>query len=94
MGTRGRRLIVSGKLAATGANYQAARVNLQDIIDSIEEYLYPDTDPADYSFAGETYNHVVFEKFQLTPNASGKAFHFTSGGYVTCRFVCFLRQLI
>jgi len=94
MGTRGRQLIVSGMLASSGANYQAARANLQDVIDSIEEYFYPDIGPAEYGYAGETYDHVIFEKFQLIPDASGKAFHWTAGGYATCRFVCYLRQLI
>lgn len=94
MGTRGRQIIVTGTLASFGSNYVNARDNLQDVINTIEAYLYPNVEPADYSFAGETYNYVIFEKFQLMPDGTGKAFHFTAEGYVTCRFVYFLRQLI
>lgn len=94
MGTRGRPIIISGVLASTGVSYAAARANLQAVIDGIEAYTYPSVAAADYSFMGETYSNVVFDKFQLVPDGRGTFFHFTSAGYVTCDFICFLRQLI
>ena len=91
MGARGRQIVVSGRLAAGGANYSAARANLQAVINGIESYL---TDAAtDYSFAGTTYTDVVFDKFQLIADNAGKAFHWTAAGYATADFVCYLRSL-
>ena len=92
MGTRGRQIVVTGRLASSGANYNAARSDLQDVIDDIEAYL--NTDAADYSFAGTTYQDVVFDNFQLIPDRWGKAIHWTSEGYATADFICFLRSLI
>jgi len=92
MGSRGSQLVITGTLASSGSGYNDARTNLQAVIDDIEEYLWAGA--ADYSFAGTTYYNVVFDKFQLTPDADGKAFHWTAEGYVTCSFVCFARILI
>jgi hypothetical protein len=94
MGTRGRRIVVTGTLASSGVDYAAARANLQDVIDGIEAYTYPGVAAADYSFFGETYNNVVFDRFQLVPDSDGRFFHWTSSGYATCSFICLLRQLI
>ncbi len=38
LGTRGRQITVTGRLYAAGANYNAARANLQAVIDAIESY--------------------------------------------------------
>ena len=92
MGTRGRQIVVTGRLAASGANYNAARTSLQAVIDGIESYL--SIEAADYSFAGTTYSDVVFDRFQLVPDNSGKVFHWTAAGYVIADFVCFMRSLI
>ena len=92
MGSRGYPIIITGRLASSGASYQAARGNLQVVIDGIENYLW--VDAADYSFKGTTYYDVVFEKIQLVPDNAGKVFHFTSEGYVTVDFVCSLRALV
>jgi len=87
LGTRGRQLIVSGTLAATGASYNAARVNLQTWLNDIEAYL--NADAASYTYCAQTYNYLVFDRLQLLPDGEGKTFHYTATGYVTCRFVCF-----
>jgi len=87
LGTRGRQLVISGTLAATGANYNAARTNLQTWLNSIEEYL--NIGYASYTYCGHTYDYLVFDRLQLVPDNTGKAFHFTAAGYVTCQFVCY-----
>lgn len=87
LGTRGRQLVINGRLRAT------TRLLLATAIAAIESYLWADA--ADYSFAGETYSHVVFDiPIRLIPDNAGKAFHFTSEGWVTCDFVCYARLLI
>lgn len=92
LGTRGRQIIVTGRLAATGINYDAARVACQALIDAIEAYQWADA--AEYSHAGTTYNYVIFDAFRLIADSEGKIFHYTKDYYVTCDFVCFLRDLI
>jgi len=92
MGSRGRQLVITGRLREDGANYQAARTALQAIIDEIEEYL--NAELADYSFMGDTYEKVVFDRFNLLPDGKGKLFFMNSAGEVFVDFVCFLRQML
>jgi len=92
LGTRGRQLVITGRLARSGSDYDAARSNLQEVIDAIEEYLW--SDAADYDYKDDTYTNVVFDKFQLVPGREGKVFHFTSEGLVTADFVVYARCLI
>jgi hypothetical protein len=84
LGTRGSPITITGRLSATGANYDASRVNLQAWIDDIESYL--SIPAADYSFRGQIFNNVQFLRFELVPDGQGLAFHFTSN-YVFCFFV-------
>lgn len=91
MGSRGFSLIVTGKLRATGASYSVARTLLVAAIEAIGQYLW--LGAADYSYAGTTYYNVLFERFELVPNSTGKYFYFTDS-YVVCDFVCRLRGLI
>lgn len=92
MGTRGRQLVITGTFYRAGANYAAARATLQAAIDVIEAYQW--ATEADYTYAGQTYYNVVFDKFSLVPDAQGKFFHWNAGGYVTANFVCYGRALI
>lgn len=92
LGTRGRQLVISGILRATGANYNVARATLQAAIDSIESYLL--AYPADYSFAGTVFAMTVFDKFQLAPDSKGKVFRLTREGWVTCNFTMYARTLV
>ncbi len=92
MGTRGRQLVITGRLRAEGNDYDAARANLQEDIDEIEEYLWAEA--SDYSFKDDTYSNVVFDRLNLTPDSQGKVFHFNSKEEVFADFVCFARQLI
>ena len=91
MGTRGYPLFITGRMRATGANYAAARATLQTAVNAIS-YLTSSL-PADYSFAGITYNSIVFDTFRLIPDGRGKTFHMTSS-YVYADFVCQARSLI
>ena len=92
LGTRGRQLVISGTLRATGANYSVARAALQAAIDSIESYLWAYA--ADYSFAGTVFATTVFDKFQLVPDSKGKVFRLTREGWVTCNFTMYGRSLV
>ncbi|MBW8017433.1 MAG: hypothetical protein FVQ82_14735 [Planctomycetes bacterium] len=91
MGTRGRLITVTGRIVGSGANYWAARANAQAAIDAIEAYQF--TDGGTYTYDSQTFLYVVFEDFQLIA-ANGKAFHYTSEGYVIVNFVAILRSLI
>lgn len=92
MGTRGRQLVITGTFYQNGENYAAARAALQTAIDAIEAYLYAAA--ADYTYGGQTYYNVVFDKLSLVPDQQGKFFHWNAGGYVTVKFVCYGRCLI
>lgn len=94
MGTRGYQIVISGRLAGSGGSYSAARAALQSQINDIEAYTYPGVDAADYTFAGTTYENVVFDRFQLIPDSTGKIFHWTSAGLVMANFVCYARALV
>jgi hypothetical protein len=63
----------------------------QAAVDAIEPYLWADA--ADYSFAGTTFSNVVYDRFQLVPDAEGKVFHLTAS-YVLCYFVMFGRSQV
>jgi len=91
LGTRGRRIVVTGTLRATSGSYAAARVLLQVAIDAIEPYLW--SDAADYSFCGVTVPMVVWDRFQLVPESDGKVFHWVSPGWCTCKFTAHGRSL-
>ena len=86
LGTRGRPLVISGSIAVTGATYSIARAAMRTAIDAIEAYLL--IDPADYSFATEIYYAVVFDRFELVPDGSGKVFHWAMGNRLICKFKC------
>jgi hypothetical protein len=92
MGSRGRQLVITGRLREQGSNYINARKTLQETIDEIEGYLNKDS--ADYSFMGDTYEDVVFDRFNLLPDGKGKLFFMNSAGDVFVDFVCFLRQML
>jgi len=92
MGSRGYPLTVTGRLAESGESYAVARAAARTTILAIEDYLFADA--ADYVFAGVTYYSVVWEKFQLLPDNTGKVFHWTSEGYCTADFIMLGRSLL
>ncbi len=92
MGSRGRVVVISGRLAYTGDDYTAARTALQAEINTLDSYM--NNGSAAYSFEGETYSNLVFEKIELKPGRHGKVFHYTADGYVFADFVCLARDLL
>ena len=91
LGSRGYRFIITGRLRATGISYNAARITLGTAIRTIEQILFADA--AIYTFRGETYYYIVFDKFELIPGRDGKVFHRTSS-CVTADFICQGRSLL
>jgi len=89
LGTIGRRITVTGLLAAGGADYNAARANLQVVINTIQGYLAPTIGPADYHYRGDIYYAAVFDEFRIT----GKIL-WTASGAVKCRFTAILQELV
>ena len=90
-GFRGYTITVTGRNWGTGGSYQIARGNAETGIVLIESYLaaFPDT----YTFMGISYFDVVFERFELIPDGTGKAFHSTAEGYVVYDFIAQFRSL-
>lgn len=93
MGTRGRKLVITGRLRVEDDNYDDGREALQAIIDAIEEHCYTEHPDVVYTYKGAYYSNVVFDRFNLVPDGHGKVFHFSSE-YVFADFVCIGRQLI
>ena len=91
LGTRGRPIIVTGRLRAYDTDYDDARAELQDIIDAIEARCYLGVAPIDVSWMGVTYQYVVFDKFEIIGERN---FGYTAGGYCVCNFRCVLRELV
>ncbi len=91
LGSRGYPVIITGRMGESGANYTAARAALAASIAAINNYLW--LDAADYSWQGETYTYMVFERFQIVPN-NGKYFSWTKEGYCVCNFICYARCLL
>lgn len=92
LGTRGRQLTITGTLAETGVSYATARAALQAVINTIEAYQW--SAAVDITHAGCTYYYAVFDRLRILSDAEGKAFHFTSNGYVRCDFIMYGRCLI
>jgi len=92
MGSRGRRLFITGTLRATGNDYATARAALGTIIAAIEMYL--DAPINTYTFFGETYFYTLFVKLTLFPDGKGKLFRWNANGSIACDFICEGRQLI
>ena len=86
LGSRGRQLIIRGRLAETGSDYNTARANLQDELDDIQDYLFAEA--ADYKFKSQTFYSVVFNQLQLVPDGAGRHYHWTAEGKVMVSFIC------
>ena len=92
LGSRGRRIRVTGRIACSGVSYDAARTACQVAIDSIEAYLWAPA--ADYNLGSCIYYAVVWDRFVLVERDRGKVFHYCSPGVVVADFVCEGRTLI
>jgi len=92
LGTRGRRIQVSGRIACTGADYAAARTNCQIAIDAIEVLEWA---PAtDYTWGTCVYYAVVWEPLRLVTDDKGKAFRWGIDGYCKVDFIMTGRGLL
>ena len=91
LGTRGRRITVSGRIRTAGATYALARAACQAAADAIEAYC--SADAANYTHLGTTYYAVVWGPFKLLADSGGRVFNWVAGGYVTASFVMYGRQL-
>jgi hypothetical protein len=92
LGTRGRMIQVTGRIACSGANYAAARTNCQIAIDAIEAYLWAAA--ADYSWGTCVYYAVVWDSFRLVGDANGKFFRWTMPGYCIVDFIASGRAIL
>ncbi len=92
LGSRGRRIQISGRIVTNGVNYNLARVSCQTAINAIEAYLWS---PAhDYHWGNNVYYACVFDSFRLLGDANGKFFTWSVPGYVVANFICTGRALI
>jgi len=91
LGTRGRLILVTGRLSAAGITYNIARANLQAAIDAIE--TYQNAPAADYTYRGQTFYSVIFGEFKLIPGSSGKSIHYTAAGNAAVNFSHLLLEL-
>jgi len=92
LGTRGRHVIITGRLRGTGSTYALARAAVAAGIANIETWLNWGADT--YTFFYEVYYNLILEKFDIVPDGQGKAFHLNANGSVTVDFVVTGRQLI
>ena len=90
LGTRGRRIFISGRLRASGNNYNEARSALRILVNNIEELQLPAVDPVTYTYRGETYYDCVLDIFELLKDQSGKDFRWNSEGKCFCDFLAVL----
>ncbi len=92
LGTRGRQIVIVGRIACSGVDYAAARLNAETAVAAIEAYQW--TDGGDYTYMGLTFYNCVFGLFQLLPDQRGRTYHYTSEGYVTVDFIAHIRELV
>jgi len=92
MGSRGRQIIVKGKIWGSGNDYASARADCQAWLDEID--LYKFAGAADYTFMDDTYYNVEFDDIVPLPDKDGKTFHYNAEGYVILDFIAYLYQLI
>jgi len=92
LGSRGKDVIVKGVIRGTGNTYDLARADAIDSFDSMETWLFAPAD--DYTFHGDTYESVVWNKITMVPDAAGKMFRQTSSGNVIVEFVAYGRSLV
>jgi len=76
LGTRGSPFVISGRLSATGSDYNHSRANLDAWIAQLESLLWAEA--ADYTYRGQTFQNLQFIRLELIPDGQGKVYHFTS----------------
>jgi len=86
LGSRGHRLIIEGIVRA------GTRPLLRSAVLAIEDWLWAGA--ADYSFAGNIYYFVVWDKIEIPRDGNGKSVYWSSAGWVLTRFTAYGRALL
>ncbi|HBG77805.1 MAG TPA: hypothetical protein DDW84_02995 [Phycisphaerales bacterium] len=92
LGGRGKPIIVRGRLRASAGSYSSGRAAASALLNALESNSY--LAAADYTFNGETFEQVVWERIEPVANQSGKSYHLTSAGEVIIDFIALGRTLI
>lgn len=92
LGSRGHPLFIRGRLRASGGSYSEARSALGTAISAIEDYLFVGID--DYTWMGNIFYAVLFDKFELLGDSKGKYFRWTKEGYCVCDFIMIGRSIL
>lgn len=94
MGSRGSRVVVSGRIRRTGtpSTYANGRDLLEAFIANLE--AAPLDEPADYHHSGSFYPQVVWQKMELVRDGTGKCFHYSANGSVFANFIMIGQTLI
>jgi len=91
LGGRGSMLVVRGRLRSTNG-YDTARAAVAAAFAALKALTY--SEAADYSFKGETFLSIVWEKIEPIPNNRGQIYLWTSAGQVILDFIAYGRALI
>lgn len=91
LGSTGYRIIVTGTLRTSGANYALARRAMVLWLEAIEAFAWAPEQI--YTYGNEAYWYAVYEKLTLL-DSNGKSFHYTAEGYCVTRFICTFRCLL
>jgi hypothetical protein len=91
LGTRGRQIVVTGRLYTAGNTYALARAAMVIAIGAIEVWLFPGVPPVDLTYFNEIYYNCVMDEFRLIPDGRGKLYHIVAGG-VAVDFISFWRE--
>jgi len=86
LGSRGYRLIIEGIVRAS------TRPLLRSAVLAIEDWRWAGA--ADYSFAGNIYYFIVWDKIEIPRDGNGKSVYWSSAGWVLTRFTAYGRALI
>lgn len=92
MGSMGRPLIVVGTLRASGGSFDSAKSSLQDIVDGIDAAMKT-IEADDYSHAGETFEDVVWDNFEIIKDANGSFYKYNADGTCLVKFIATGRLL-
>jgi len=84
MGSRGRLLVIGGRIRATGESYIIARAALEALITTLQAFSF--CDAGDYTYKNSTYMNVIFDQPKLSPK-SGR-YGYNSQGYCWVDFTC------
>jgi hypothetical protein len=93
MGKRGSAIVITGFVEGAGTGYNGARANANSKIENLESWC--SSLPANYTYRGQTFYDVVFEKLQLIPDPrSGIVYNYIKrNGNIKVNFIMYARSL-